>query len=56
VKTIDSWTYLDAPAASAASTRLAEPSVRMRLFSAHALPSAAFEIGGMLVARLTTAS
>lgn len=40
----------------AASTRVADPSVRMRLFSSHAPGANAWLIEGILVARVTTAS
>ena len=48
--------YRLAPAARAASTRLRDASLRMRLFSSHAPGSAILVVGGMCVARLHTTS
>src|SRR5918997_2818098 len=53
--TIDSWTYRPAPAARAASTRWADPSRRRRSLVAHDETRAALTIGGVFVARGTTA-
>ncbi len=52
----DSWTTRSTPAASAASTIAAEPSVRTRSLLLHALALIQRRIGGIAVARLTTAS
>src|SRR5690606_3034889 len=52
----DSWTNRPAPAVRAASTRCCEASRRIRSFSFHAHGRNAFEVGGMCVATLTTAS
>src|ERR687893_821128 len=54
--TIDSWTYRPAPAATAASTRWADPSRRRRSLVAHDVTRAALTIGGVFVARGTTAA
>jgi hypothetical protein len=52
----DSWTSRSTPAASAASTTAVEPSVRTRSLLLHALALIHRLIGGIAVARLTTAS
>ena len=52
----DSWTSRSTPAASAASTTAAEPSVRTRSLLLHALALIHRLIDGIAVARLTTAS
>src|SRR5215471_1591668 len=54
--TTDSWTIRPTPAASAAATTAAEPSMRTRWLAAHAWALMNCRIGGIAVARLTTTS
>src|SRR3954454_16438601 len=51
----DSWITSPTPAASAAPATAAEPSPRTRSFSRRALADRNRDIGGIAVARLTTA-